>query len=99
MSWYQYSFLGWNLKDPSAAHERLGPTFIQITPNKNEVPLSDPTSVHEVTGKYKKWVRPKELYGIFEILGPNVNAVDGDQWHKHRKTVTYILMEGNTSVV
>ena len=98
-SWYQYSFLGWNLKDRYAAHERLGRTFIHVTPNRNEIWLSESTNIYKVIGKYKKWFRPKDLNGIFEIFGPNVNTVNGDQWHKHRKTVTHTLVEDNMSVV
>ena len=98
-SWYHYSFLGWNLNDRYTTHELLGGAFTMVTSNKNEIYICDPVNIHEAMGKHKRWLRPRELYSLFETFGPNVDSVDGEDWQRHRKVINHAFVEGNMETV
>lgn len=64
-----------------------------------KIVLCDPTNIHGAIGKYKKWLRPTDVYSIFETFGPNVDTVNGDEWQRHRKVVNQAFIESNVDAV
>ncbi|KAK5073826.1 hypothetical protein LTR64_007034 [Lithohypha guttulata] len=89
-SWYKYSLLGWNVKDCA---------FTIVSPLRNEVVISDTTNIREVLGRYRRWEKPKELYGLFAALGPSVSSVSGEEWPRHRKVMNVAFQEKHMHLV
>lgn len=63
------------------------------------VMVADPKAATEVFGKYKTWQRPKLLYRVFELFGPNVASVNGEDWQRHRKVAAKGFTEQNYDLV
>ena len=82
--WVKYSTFGWCMVDKTAIHDELGDAFALVSFSRNEVWLADPTAVLEVTSKWRVYTEPADVYQIFEVFGPNVNTVNGENWQRHR---------------
>lgn len=84
----KYFEIGWQYADrhseSTPAHERLGPTFVLVTPDKNEIVVSDPIAIHDILTQYRTFVKPWH-YQFHDLFGKNVNTVNGNEWTRHRR--------------
>ncbi|KAL2441687.1 hypothetical protein ABEF95_016096 [Exophiala dermatitidis] len=92
-SWMDYSYHGWNVHIRFKEHEDLGDCFVLVTPNKNEIVLTDSTAGIELESKYKTWQKPEHHYHIFNIFGKNLLTANGDDWQRHRKIINPAFRE------
>lgn len=93
LHWLRYSYHGWLLHDTYHSHHYFGRAFIIVSASANELIVNDPRAIAEIFGRYKKWERPREEYGIFSLLGENVDSVSGEEWSRHRRVVNAGFME------
>ena len=87
------------MADRTAIHDELGVAFTIVSFTGNEVWLADPTAVLEVTGKWRVYTEPQHVYQLFEVFGPNVNTVNGENWQRHRKIAAVAFKERNCKLV
>jgi cytochrome P450 len=66
-------------------HHKDGKNLIVVSPNMNELFITDAAVTKEISSKWKLWTKPDSLYKIFDIFGKNVNSVNGEDWQRHRK--------------
>ena len=48
--------------DKYALHKELGPAFVVVSPGGNDVFVADAEATHDVTKRWKDFVKPKEIY-------------------------------------
>lgn len=85
--------MGWMLHDRYKTHQRLGPAFVVVSPGKNEIFVADPEACKELLTSWRVWIKPPDLYRLFNIFGQNVDSVNGDDWQRHRKLSAYGFKE------
>ncbi|KAI9692683.1 MAG: hypothetical protein M1820_009477 [Bogoriella megaspora] len=61
---------------------------ILATPNGNILWTADDTVIHQLFTLHPKIDQPIELVKFFEIWGPTISSVGGDEWKAHRKAVS-----------
>ncbi|KAI1615617.1 cytochrome P450 [Exophiala viscosa] len=97
--WYKYSYLGWVLDDRHKPHEKLGDVFAIVSPNAIVLEVNDPHAGLVLQRDYKTWVKPKDLYEVFDIYGPGLVSVNGEDWQRHRRIVNPAFREQNYKLV
>lgn len=97
--WIKYGNTGWSLHDKYETHKQLGDAFVLVSPTMCLVMVAEPNAATEIFSKYKKWQRPKELYRVFDLFGPNVASVNGEDWQRHRKVAAQGFREQNYELV
>lgn len=97
--WITYSSIGWTLHDRYKTHERLGPVFAIVSPRKTDIFVCDPETCKELLSSWRVWVKPPDVYRLFDIFGKNVDSVNGDDWQRHRKLAAYGFKESISHTV
>lgn len=98
-SFIDYSGLEWMWRERYTFHERLGPAFIVVTPSEVMIVIADSDAAHDMLSRRKDFVKPRELYLPFEIFGPNVDTLNGEDWQRHRRITTPPFNERNSGHV
>ena len=98
-AWTQYSLLGWQMHDNYHMHEKLGPAFVIVSPQKNVIIVGDAETASDVLTNWRSYVKANDLYNMFNIFGKNVNTVNGEDWQRHRKITAPAFKEGNCRLV
>ena len=98
-SWVEVSNIGWSCPEKSRPHQKYGNAFIVVSPHRTEFFIVDPVTMIEVTTKWKVWTKEKKLYSIFDVFGPSVNTVNGEDWQRHRKITGGAFRESNYRLV
>lgn len=62
-------------------------TFMLATPNGNLLWTCDPRVWDEVYTKQGKFQTPTDMTKFFDVYGPNLGSVEGDEWKAHRKVM------------
>ena len=62
-------------------------TFMLATPNGNLVWTCDPHVFEEVYNKHGKFQTPTDMAKFFDIYGPTLGSVEGEEWRAHRKVL------------
>lgn len=60
--------MGWMFNDKYALHQELGPVFIIVTPDGNEVIVADPQVTHTILSRRKEFVKPAAMYGMHSTV-------------------------------
>ncbi|KAI9692657.1 MAG: hypothetical protein M1820_009491 [Bogoriella megaspora] len=69
--------------------EEVGSDNIMLaTPFGNMLWSADQTLIHQLFTLHPKIEEPVELVKFYDIWGPTVSSVDGDEWKAHRRAVT-----------
>lgn len=98
-SWYRYSLFSWTFDDAGRTNERLGSAVAIVSPFPLEIILADPLASQDVFMKWKEYIKPGDIYKIFEVFGPNSNTVNGQDWMRHRKIGSIGFCEANCKIV
>jgi hypothetical protein len=80
-------------------HDRLGPVLTIISPSEIEVMVADAAIANEILAHPKDFVKDQRIYQPLNVLGPNVNTVNGEVWQRHRRITTPPFNERNSGMV
>ena len=58
------------------------------TPNGNMLWSADDTVIHQLFTLHPKIEQPVELVKFYNLWGPTISSVDGDEWKAHRRAVS-----------
>jgi cytochrome P450 len=97
--WLPFSRHAWTQQSRYRPHEKYGDAFVVVSPNKVEVMVNEPVAGVELQAHYKSWVKPPPIYVLFEMFGPGVISVNGEDWQRHRKIVNPAFREQNNRLV
>ena len=80
----------WNIwKAGYKPFEEVGSdTFVLATPQGNLLWTCDPRVCSELERKHSKSQLAVEMLKFFEVYGPTIGSVEGDEWKLHRRIVT-----------
>ncbi|KAL6720900.1 hypothetical protein ACLMJK_002825 [Lecanora helva] len=74
-------------------------TFVLATPAGNLLWTCDPKVVSELERQHPSSQLAVDLLKFFEVYGPTVGSVEGEEWRKHRKIITSGLNSATNIVV
>lgn len=83
--WYRYTDLGWPMQDGVETVERLGETFVLVTPTHNQIVSAYPGIAEHIHRDVKNWILPESFSQAFTFYGQNVSSLNGADWQRHRK--------------
>jgi cytochrome P450 len=83
--WYTYTDLGWPTEDGTKTVDRLGDTFVLVTPTRNQICTTYPPAVSAIYKDVKNWIMPDPFSQVFSFYGQNVSSTNGVEWQRHRK--------------
>ena len=69
------------------------------TPNGNILWTCDDAVIHQLFTLHPKVEQPIELVKFYDLWGPTISSVEGDQWKAHRKAVSAGLNSSMNNVV
>lgn len=95
----RYSYVGWPWEHKYAMHARLGDAFVVVTPASCEVIIADASAGSDVLKRSKDFPKRKEVYAMFDIFGPSINSVEGEDWQRQRRVTTPPFNERNNTLV
>ncbi len=72
---FQVSIFGWEFLDKYSLHEKIGPSFILVTPAMNELWCADPAMAQIVLARRKDFVQSDIAAQIIGFLGQNILTV------------------------
>lgn len=82
--WFRALDQGYSWQDQNKLHEKLGSSFIMVSPGMNMLCTSDPAALHSVFKNMKDFVKP-EVFKNLDLFGPNIITVNDEPWMRHRK--------------
>ncbi|OAG42898.1 hypothetical protein AYO21_02849 [Fonsecaea monophora] len=97
--WLDFSYISWSVSAYYHPHQKLGDAFAVVRSGHNELYVNDPTAVQEIMSRWKIWIKPPEQYDIFNLFGPNVVSINGEDWQRHRKIAAAVFKESNHRLV
>ncbi|MCJ1334603.1 hypothetical protein MMC10_011315 [Thelotrema lepadinum] len=97
--WLRYSKWGWEYEDRYQTHAELGDVWMQVTPSMNWVYVADANLVNEIFHRREDFRRPRQLYSMLDIFGPNLGTVEGLDWQRHRKITGAAFNEQSYGIV
>lgn len=97
--WIDFSYISWSVSAYYRPHQKYGDAFAVVRSGHNELYVNDPTAVHEIMSKWKIWIKPPEQYDIFNLFGPNIVSINGEDWQRHRKIAVGVFKESNHRLV
>jgi cytochrome P450 len=89
----------WAQDERHRPHQKYGNVFAIVSPGRTEIVVNDPVAAVEVQSHYKTWLKPGDLYDIFDGFGPNVLSINGEDWQRHRRIVNPAFREQNNKLV
>lgn len=73
-------------------------TLFLATPTKNIMWTSDPSIIKQLFSLHTVQV-PVDMLRFYDIWGPTIGSVEGEEWKNHRKIVSYGLNHSNLPTV
>ena len=58
------------------------------TPRENMLWTCDAAVTQQIFQQHGNTVLPTDMVKFFEIWGPSISTVEGEEWKKHRRIVT-----------
>ncbi|OAA59773.1 Cytochrome P450 [Niveomyces insectorum RCEF 264] len=92
-------FYGWEFRDKHGVHDRIGPVFVMVTPNVNEIWCADPAMAQAILARRKDFVLLPEAKWIMRLFGENMISSDGDTWARQRRLIAPNLNERVSEIV
>ncbi|KAI9666049.1 MAG: hypothetical protein M1821_003984 [Bathelium mastoideum] len=80
-------------------HETRSDTFILATPTGNILWTCDPCVVKHVLTQHGKTQLPTDIMRFYDLWGPTVGSVEGDEWRNHRKVITAAFTPATNALV
>lgn len=95
----EYNSRDWNYDKINDLQERIGDTFIIVSPKQIRVFTGNAKASDELCRRRRDFVKAVALYKPLEIFGRNVVTTEGDDWVRHRKITTPPFNERNSALV
>ena len=88
----------WYYLNRNLLHQKLGPAFILVAPNRIQIVVGDGVAVEDIlTKRHKEFPKLPELYQGLKVFGNNLETAEGDDWRRHRKLTVPPFNERNVS--
>ncbi|KAK1634217.1 hypothetical protein BDP81DRAFT_432382 [Colletotrichum phormii] len=71
----ELTIVGWEFRDKSAVHDRIGPAFMLVTTGLNQLICADPTMAHAILNGRREFVQPDIVCKVMGFLGSNILTV------------------------
>ncbi|KDN63942.1 hypothetical protein CSUB01_06575 [Colletotrichum sublineola] len=84
---------GWEFLDETAVHERIGPAFVIVTTDQNQLICADPAMAQAILAKRNDFVQGDVLARVMNFAGANLLTANGDSWSRQRRIVATALNE------
>lgn len=97
--WYKLSHFAWAQEYRYKPHQQYGDAFVICSPAGIELMINDPEAVVEISAQHKAWLKPQPVYLVFDIYGPTVLSVNGEEWQRHRRITNPTFRESNNNLV
>ena len=94
-----YNTRDWNYDKIFALQERIGDTFIIVSPRQIRVFTANAKAADDLCRRRRDFVKAVALYKPLEIFGRNVVTTEGDDWVRHRRITTPPFNERNSTLV
>ncbi|CAG7555763.1 unnamed protein product [Fusarium equiseti] len=95
----EYNSRDWNYEQIHGLQERIGDTFIIVSPKQIRVFTGNAKASDDLCRRRKDFVKAVALYKPLEIFGRNVVTTEGDDWVRHRRITTPPFNERNSALV
>ncbi|ESU07504.1 hypothetical protein FGSG_02113 [Fusarium graminearum PH-1] len=95
----EYNSRDWNYSQIHGLQERIGDTFIIVSPKQIRVFTGNAKASDDLCRRRKDFVKAVALYKPLEIFGRNVVTTEGDDWVRHRRITTPPFNERNSALV
>jgi hypothetical protein len=94
--WIRFTSFGWWWTEKYAVYRDLGSDMIVlVSPQNLSVYVADGDVATDVMNRRLDFQKPVELYAPFELLGRNVETVEGADHRRHRKIISPLFSERN----
>lgn len=74
-------------------------SFILATPNGNMLWTCDPFVVNQLLIQHDKSQVPVDIIKFYDLWGPTVGSVEGDEWRTHRNVITAAFTPATNTAV
>ncbi|KAK0634548.1 cytochrome P450 [Bombardia bombarda] len=81
------SIVGWEVRDKYRIHERYGPAFILVSPDKNELWCADPDMTQSILSRRRDFPQLPMTITIMSAFGTNMLTSNGEDWSRQRRIV------------
>ncbi|KAF4776671.1 hypothetical protein HER10_EVM0007964 [Colletotrichum scovillei] len=89
----ELTIVGWEFRDKSAVHDRVGPAFMLVTTGLNQLICADPAMAHAILNGRREFVQPDIVCKVMGFLGSNILTSNGESWSRQRRVVAPVLNE------
>ncbi|KAI0020085.1 cytochrome P450 [Xylariomycetidae sp. FL0641] len=89
----------WQFKHLRKPFQRIGDTFLMVTPTGIMMITENADLIHQATTKRDAFPKPIEHYSILSLFGENLVTSEGAVWKMHRKVVSPSFNETNAALV
>ncbi|KAL5334268.1 putative cytochrome P450 monooxygenase [Aspergillus crustosus] len=76
---------GWEFRNKRKYHDRLGNTFIVVSPDEASVWCADTQVANSILSRRIDFPQAPVVAQILGFFGPNVFCANGDEWKRHRR--------------
>jgi len=87
----------WEYQKLQEPWQRLGDTFLTVSPGSKLIWTSDADLIRQVTSRREDFPKPLESYEILGLFGTNVVTTEGALWRLHRKATSASFNEKNAA--
>lgn len=89
----------WAYQLLQAPWERLGDSFLVVTPGIVIMWTRSPEAIHQVTARREAFPKPTHSYEVLALFGRNVLTTEGAEWKMHRKGMAASFNERNAAFI
>ncbi|ORY68771.1 cytochrome P450 [Pseudomassariella vexata] len=89
----------WHYRENHRIFEKLGDSFIVISPGQVILYTENAEVIHQITSKREQFPKPTESYKLLSQYGENVVTTEGAEWRMHRKITSASFNEKNAALV
>ncbi|KAF2095454.1 putative P450 monooxygenase [Rhizodiscina lignyota] len=97
--WLMVSSGDWIWQERYGAFEKLGDTFMIVTPRYNAIYTAEAEVINQITTRRNDFPKPIQVYGTLDLYGKNVVTSEGSEWRRHRKITSPPFTEKNNHLV
>ncbi|KXH51828.1 hypothetical protein CSAL01_06287 [Colletotrichum salicis] len=87
----ELTIVGWEFRDKSAVHDRVGAAFMLVTTGLNQLICADPTMAHAILNGRREFVQPDIVCKVMGFLASNILTSNGESWSRQRRIVAPVL--------
>ncbi|KAH8882995.1 cytochrome P450 [Thozetella sp. PMI_491] len=98
-SFTRYNWRGFEREDKTRSHDEMGDAFIMVTPGYLWVYINDPDTVTDCLRRKSDFKHPVMMTEMLNIFGPNLSAVEDQEWKLHRKITASCFNDQTNRIV